>query len=562
MFGVSKLVIVAMTASLLTGGAMVALTGAGPLGGSDYGLDTDGDGAYDWLVVKMTFRADAAEYYTVWATLGTATPFGRGCFGWMPPPILGGDGRNGSTDATYPIPTEKDPAYPISWASVREFLEPGEHTIALAFRGTDIGMAGVDGPYVVQAQVFADGQWGDPTGQRGAPLPMPEGWTWEYTTGAYDADDFEEPRWAIRFTGVHEDRGLDLDGDGLFEYLALQADVQVNLAGTYSYDAYVSSFDGSRPDVWGFGTFDYGTVDLVEGLQTIEARFNGGDLWASGRNGAFDFTFNVYYGGGWIGGGQIREGEPYPPGPGETGFDAYGDSLCGKTSEYAHEQWEERVEPASFTGVFRDFGEDLDGDGLFDHLVVEAEVNVTEANTFDFYGQLTSEDGPMWISAAYEQMYLEVGVQTIGLRFAGPDIRRSGIDGPYRADLNLVVAMRDPQATIITGTYAHTDFEEDETTTRGSLWIADLSADASEIRTTVERGPDLLTVVMDGTVRVQAFAADGTLAFEGNGTVSLPSGGDVVTVTFAWSPDPGTYVIVAMLDSQWGTDAVKVAVTV
>jgi len=159
-------------------------------------------------------------------------------------------------------------------------------------------------------------------------------------------------------------------------------------------------------------------------------------------------------------------------------------------------------------------------------------------------------------------MYLEVGVQTIGLRFAGPDIRRSGIDGPYRADLNLVVAMRDPQATIITGTYAHTDFEEDETTTRGSLWIADLSADASEIRTTVERGPDLLTVVMDGTVRVQAFAADGTLAFEGNGTVSLPSGGDVVTVTFAWSPDPGTYVIVAMLDSQWGTDAVKVAVTV
>jgi len=94
------------------------------------------------------------------------------------------------------------------------------------------------------------------------------------------------------------------------------------------------------------------------------------------------------------------------------------------------------------------------------------------------------------------------------------------------------------------------------------IWIADLSADASEIRTTVERGLDVLTVVTDGTVHVQAWASDGTLAFEGNGTVSLVSGGDKVTLTFPWSPAPGTYVVAATLTSQWGNDAARITVSV
>lgn len=563
MIGVSKLVAIIAVASLFTGGAIVALTnGAGPRGGSDYGLDTDGDGAYDWLVVKMDLRVDEADYYGVWATLGTATPFGRGCYGMAPPPMTGGNERG--------VPDGRDPSeglvlYSISWASVREFLEPGEHTIALAFRGTDIGFAGVDGPYLVQAQVYADGDWND-MNARGAPVPGPgpEGWTWEYETGAYDASSFETPTWAIQFTGRHEDLGLDLDGDGLFDYLVLRAEAQVNLAGPYAFDASISNFEATRPDPWGFMTGDYGTVDLAEGVQIIEARFNGGDIWASGVTGAFDFIFNVYYAGGWYGGG-IREGEPYPPGPDpNTGdFDVYGDSLCGRTAEYDHEQWEERVEPAKFTGVFADRGEDLDGDALFDVLAVDAEVEVTEANTFDFFGQLMSEDGTMWISAAYDQMYLNVGTHTLTLRFSGPDIRRSGVDGPYRADLNLVVAMRDPQTTYYTGAYAHTDFDEEETTTRGMYWVADLRADASTIAVTVERGRDMLDVVIEDVLTVEAFTRDGVSTFQAEAKVYLPSGGSTQSFTFSWAPGPGTYVVRATLgDATQPVDVVEIVITV
>lgn len=559
--GVSKFVIVAMTASLLTGGALVALTsGAGPLGGSDYGLDTDGDGAFDWLVVKMDLRVDETNYYNVWATLGTGTPYGRACGGYGVPMPLRENGTlppNGS-----PWGVEEDPVYPISWATVREFLEAGEYEIALAFKGTDLGFADVDGPYLVQAQVYADGQWGDPY-MRGSPLPGPAGggWSWEYTTGAYDADAFEEPRWAIRFTGTASDYGLDLDGDGLFDYLVLEADVQANLAGPYWYDASLWSKEASRPDFWGWGAWTSGQVELAEGLQTIQARFNGGEIWSSGLSGAFDFTFNVYYGGGWFGGG-IREGEPYPPGPFESEFDLYGDNLCGATAEYEHDQWEELVEPAKYTGVFSDEGEDLDGDGLYESLVVRAEVDVTEANAFDWSGQLMSGEGTAWITADYQQVYLEVGVQTLTLRFSGPDIRRSGIDGPYRVDMNLVVAMRDPATTYTTSAYLHTDFEEDGTNARGAIWIANASADGTEIRVTVERGLDPIDVVMEGVVSVDAYAADGTAVFAAKGQVFLPSGGSTQAFAFAWSPDPGVYVVRVVLDSQWGQDAVEFVVEI
>ena len=422
MIGLAKVVIVTVSlASLLSGGALVALTGGpGPGSGSDYGLDTDGDGAFDWLVVKMDLSVERPNWYNMWATLGTDKPFGRGC-GFGGPVPLGGPymGRDGLTI----LPEES--AYPISWASVRQFFEAGDHQVSLAFKGTEISYAGVDGPYTVQAQAYADGEWDgrimDPS--FGAPMPGPSRWDWTYVTGSYHADAFEQPRFAIQFTGTPDDAGLDLDADGLYDYLVISTEADVALGGMYSIGGSLYVGQDPRTTVWVAGT--WGFVELREGRQTIEYRFNGADVWASGQAGSFHFTLDAYYGGGvwWGNGTGIREGEPYP---GPTGdFDFYGDNACGTTSEYRHEQFEERVEPAKYTGVFRDYGEDYDGDGQFEALAVEAEVEVTEANVFDFSGQLASQDGFTWFSGAYQQMYLDVGVHMLALRFPGPDIRRN-----------------------------------------------------------------------------------------------------------------------------------------
>ena len=563
MLGFAKLLVAAMTASLASGGALLALTGSGPIGGgSDHGLDTDGDGAYDWLVVTMTVSVQDASYYNVWATLGTKEPFGRSCFGPVPLPM---DPTVPPARGPFGDPM-RDVVYPISWAATREFFEAGDHTVSLAFRGTDVGLAHVDGPYVVEAQVYADGAWGDPRillPDRGSPVAWPQvGWTWTYVTRAYDADAFEQPRFAVRFTGEFEDRGLDLDGDGLFDYLVVEASADVALAGPYSYSAALmtSGEKGTdRPDLWVTGTWQ--TVELGGGREPIEARFNGGDVWASGHSGAFDFQLSIYYAGGMAGGSGIRKGEPYPPTTGE--FDVYGDALCGTTASYRHEQFEERVEPATFTGVFADRGEDLDGDGLFDVLAVDAEVRVMEANPFEFSGQLMSDEGSTWIASDSQPAYLDVGVHTLTVRFSGPAIYASGVDGPYRVDLNLAIATRDPQTSYATGAYVHTDFDPDTADGTRTHWIANLTADANAISVRVVRGNDLLAYVIEDVLTVQAFARDGTLVFEATDKVVLPSGGNSQAFTFAWTPGPGVYLVQATLGpAGQPTDAVKVVVEV
>ena len=576
MLGMSKLVIAVVTASMLSGGALVVLTASSGGAGNDYGLDTDGNGLFDWLVVKMPFTAEEANYYSVIALLGTEQPWGRGCFSmWtmpgplpqdpnVPPPVPGI--REGEP---YPGPV----MYPISFAIVREFLEPGDHTFLLSFKGTDIGYAGVDGPYEVQAYVFADGGTPDPRMGPGI-FPYPGDWTtWEYTTSAYASTDFEEPTYAIRFTGAWSDEGLDTDGDGLYDYLVLTAPADVNLAGPYYFGATLM-IDSGDP-YWGptWVTSTYGTVELAEGQQTIEARLNGGEIWASGHSGSFDFMMDVYYGGWWYGGdiepnGTIPQPGGYPGGyPMPMGdYDLYGDFLCGATSEYANEDWEELVEAARFTGVFADRGEDYDADGLFDVLAVDAEIEVTQATYLELGGTLMSSDGTTWITMGWQSTYLDVGTYTVTLYYDGPSIRASGVDGPYVSDMVLWTGYRGSQATYTTGAYAATDFDEGGwggNGTRGTHWISDLQADASTISVSVQRGNDLLTYVITDTLTVQAYAEDGTLVFEAQAGVSLPSGGDSQSFTFSWAPDPGTYVVMAYLgDASQPNDAVRIVVTV
>ncbi len=138
-------------------------------------------------------------------------------------------------------------------------------------------------------------------------------------------------------------------------------------------------------------------------------------------------------------------------------------------------------------------------------------------------------------------------------------IRASGIDGPYRADL-YIATYRGQQATYTTGAYAHTDFDEDDQTRPRTHWIADLQADAQTIAVLVVRGDDMLTVVIEDTLVVEAYGADGTAVFAAREKVYLPGGGSTQSFTFSWSPEPGTYVVRASLAGTG--EVVEILVTV
>jgi len=84
-----------------------------------------------------------------------------------------------------------------------------------------------------------------------------------------------------------------------------------------------------------------------------------------------------------------------------------------------------------FTGSFRDWGRDDDGDGLFDKLIIEVGLEIRETDYYNLNGKLRDANGAEieWASSGDNQ--LQAGVVTVQLAFTGKTIHSHGVDGPY-----------------------------------------------------------------------------------------------------------------------------------
>jgi triacylglycerol esterase/lipase EstA (alpha/beta hydrolase family) len=84
-------------------------------------------------------------------------------------------------------------------------------------------------------------------------------------------------------------------------------------------------------------------------------------------------------------------------------------------------------------GTYRDFGRDTDGDGLFNELVVEADVTVTDAGDYRLFAVLADSAGnrrPVSVPVT-----LAAGLAAVELSFAGEEIYGNRVDGPYTLEL-------------------------------------------------------------------------------------------------------------------------------
>ena len=409
--------------------------------GTDYGLDTNGNGAYDWLVVEADVTLPSAGTWTIYADLSTVSPPAGGVCGYgyrSPPPML-------EASASYG---------PISWTNERYFFPSGPQTIRMAFVGTDINRAGVDGPYLVHATLYL----GDVI-MYGGTRPIRDGGQdfleWNYMTKAYAASSFEMPVRPAYFTGGHSDAAIDLDGDGLADFLALQADVKVNIAGNYSLNGVLTA--GPSSDAIRMIAYSYRTVGLTTSDTMVSLRFRGDQIRAAGVDGPWNFSLTLY------GPVDIRYGNVTPlpvdsilPQPAY-----YPETLCGVTSAYRASNFDDTVELLRYTGRFQELAPDDNRDGTYDALVIRAEVEVFVSAGFDLNGVLqpvgTSRDAAL-VSG---QVWLTEGIEWAEFRFAGPDIYASGLDGPYIATLSLTPGAWgiDPTTTYTTLAYHATDFD-------------------------------------------------------------------------------------------------------
>jgi len=109
----------------------------------------------------------------------------------------------------------------------------------------------------------------------------------------------------------------------------------------------------------------------------------------------------------------------------------YSSSASGPNTYYNISVLEGYSPPAEFNDVYSDYGEDTNGDGLYDFLVIEVGVNVTKAGRYRVRGELYKNGTYHWVDYASKSAYLSKGNQTIKLKFSGIKIRENGYNGTY-----------------------------------------------------------------------------------------------------------------------------------
>jgi subtilase family serine protease len=188
---------------------------------SDQGTDTDGDGLYNTLTVNTGINVTTSGNYMVIGTL------------------------------------EDNAGYEIVKASNSSQLEGGSHTIPLEFSGTSIRKHGVDGPYYLRnLTIFYQNETSIQVGYRSE----------AYTTNAYNYMNFQKP--PVAFTDSFSDRGTDTNGDGKYDYLTIDIEVDVENEGQYNISGMLEDVNGSEIII------ATSTVNIAD-KQTVQLNFDG-----------------------------------------------------------------------------------------------------------------------------------------------------------------------------------------------------------------------------------------------------------------------------------------------
>ena len=320
----------------------------------DTGYDLDSDGDFDYLVVNVSLYILGEGDISVDCDLYTST----GQF----------------------IQT----VYETNW------LAAGEQIVTIQFDGEDVFSTLENGTFYVNIYLY-DSDW-DYLGFD------------SHTTSSYNYTDFETPE-AIFFP-PHTDYAMDSDSDGLYDYLAIDAVVQVYDAGEYTVEAYLE-------DDWGRAVSYAEHVEMLSaGAHNLELSFPGWDInlaYMDGPYYAYLYLDNPY-------GSNI-------------------DYNFHETASYLRSNFE--GVPVTFLPPFDDYTIDTDGDGYYNELIIEIPINCSETGTYDL--EIFIED--YW---GYDFRHIDEAIHlesretlTYTITIDSYSIVSNGVNGRFYLDLYL-----------------------------------------------------------------------------------------------------------------------------
>lgn len=204
---------------------------------------------------------------------------------------------------------------------------------------------------------------------------------------------------SLVLTGDFNEYGLDSNGNGLYDYIVVDMGVDVFEDGYYSADVDLESFLGAEiASVSSSGYVDTSTKNISIKIPTT--KISKMDL-----DGPY----------------KIKNFELY-----SEGKKIYETAELLTTKAYKSEEFEV---PSHFTRQFNDYGLDTNGNGLYDWLIIETEMDIKSAGDYSISGSLYS---PLYyLGYGYNKTYLSTGIKNASLAFSGLDIKKKGRDGYY-----------------------------------------------------------------------------------------------------------------------------------
>lgn len=232
-------------------------------------------------------------------------------------------------------------------------------------------------------------------------------------------------------------RGVDENGDGLSESLAVDLEVQTTRAGVFAVNG--NLYDAA-------GALQLGSTGVITvaaaGLYPITLLFDGQTL---AELPAGELT--------------LRDLLVTDADSGELQ-----DASVGRSHVIPLQPELYAAVPIQFAGAQSDLGIDDNGNGKYDLLRVEAPIKVSHGGDYRIGAALETAAGDL-IDLVEQELALSAGVTTLTLDFDGVEVARSGNDGPY-AVVNFIVtgplsATLAASSVYTTTAYSVAEFEAD-----------------------------------------------------------------------------------------------------
>lgn len=344
----------------------------------DYGADADGDGDLDGLIIEVQVTSRKPGYYTFGGALG------------MPAPAA---------------------AYGEVYAdNARVYLHEGVQTVSLRFDGETLGRAQVNGPYRVTRVWVTDLEEFDP--HLGDESKLLDSQDPDYVTQSYTADQLWTAAATMGTALTH--RGIDRNGDGRYEAVAIQVPLNISRPGTYRVEG--DLYDGAGNLVghapW---TGSDSAALLVFDLEKTQAPYRLDNLELFGQH---DEMLDARGQGAY----KIASLDS-PVSQGAISMKTYSSpsGVLRPLGTY--------ITP---TLVFTPTVADLNSNGRYDELRVDVQVQVSQAGQYRVEGWLEGADGSLILYGSGPFTSLVTGTQALRMTFDGRALNGRGVvSGDY-----------------------------------------------------------------------------------------------------------------------------------